>query len=419
MKPGNLITKVVMWAFFVSIAAYFAFYASHVLFHSYETAELYTYSAEDAAEANSYLFRQETVLDGSSELEEVVPGEGETVGVGDTLAIRYADQEALDRSRELTALRSRLESLKYILAHASDGSDNATLNQAIVDTMTDLRIMVSKGDLSGLDTQSARLKNLMFRRDYTYNGSSALSEEINSVSKEIKALETENSSSTEKITAQISGVFSGVVDGYEDVLTTEAVSRLTVSQLHELANQQKELEEVPLGKIITDATWYCAAELKKEDAENLYEGGTATARFNGFDWTLDMKVESVSKAENGMVCVVLSSDRYLSEITTLRNQVIDIIFKTVTGYRVDKSAIYVDSSSGQSGVYRLYGSQAVWVNVDLLWEGEDYYLIRQTPEYDEEGNEVSLTTLEEAKQLRAGAEIIVSGTDLYDGKVME
>lgn len=419
MKPGNLITKVVMWVFFIGIGAYFAVYASHVLFHSYETAALYAYSAEDSAEANSYLFRQETVLDGSSELEEVVAGEGDTVGVGDTLAIRYADQEALDRSGELSALRSRLESLEYILAHAADGSDNATLNQAIVDNITNLRIIASKGDLTELDTLSAELKNLMFRRDYTYNGSSALSQEINSVSKEIKKLQEKNSSSTQEITAQISGVFSGVVDGYEEVMTADAVHHLSVSGLHELANQQKELEEVPLGKIITDDTWYCAAELKKEDAEGLYEGGTATVRFNGFDWTLDMKVESVSKSENGMVCVILSSDRYLSEITTLRNQVIDVIFKTVTGYRVDKSAIYVDSSTGQPGVYRLYGSQAVWVNVDLLWEGEDYYLIRQTPEYDEEGNEVDLTGLEEAKRLRAGAEIIISGTDLYDGKVMD
>lgn len=103
----------------------------------------------------------------------------------------------------------------------------------------------------------------------------------------------------------------------------------------------------------------------------------------------------------------------------LRNQVADILFGSVTGYWVEKSAIYVDSSTGNAGVYRLYGSQAMWVDVDLLWEGEDHYLIRQSPQYDEEGKEIPLTSLEAARQLRDGAEIIVAGTDLYDGKVLE
>jgi uncharacterized protein YdeI (BOF family) len=57
--------------------------------------------------------------------------------------------------------------------------------------------------------------------------------------------------------------------------------------------------------------------------------------------------------------------------------------------------------------------------VEVLYRGEDYYLIRQTVEYNEDGSEKELSTLQQAKQLRDGAEIIVQGRDLYDGKIIE
>lgn len=418
MKPGNLITKLVMWVFFAGIAAYFALYAYHVLFKSYETSTLYSYSAEDIADGNGYLFREEVVLDEGSDLEEVVVGEGENVANGDTIAISYDDQDALDRGKELSELESRLDALTYILGHAADGSDNATLNQNITDAITDVRAMAAGRDLSDLADASDALKNLMFRRDYTYNGSSALSDEISKVSEQIDELKQKNKASTQEVSAAVSGIFSGVVDGYETILTPENVTGLSVSELHALTSQEVTAGS-SIGKIITDATWYCAVEMTKEHAEKLYEGGTTTLRFNGMDRKITMKVKSISNPEDGNVCVVLSSNRYLSEITMLRNQAVDIIYGTVTGYRVDKSAIYVDSSTGHAGVYRVYGSQAVWVDVDLLWEGEDYYLVQQSAQYDDDGNEIELTDLEAAKQLRAGAEIVVSGTGLYDGKVLK
>ncbi len=407
-----------MWVLFAGIVAYFGLYTYHVLFKSYETAALYTYNAEDIVEGSGYLFRSESVLSGGSNLEEVVISEGENVAKGDTIAVSYDDQEALNRSRELAALEKQMDSLTYILGHASNGSDSATLNQHITDAMTNIRYMASGGDLSQLADESDDLKKLMFRRDYTYNGNSAISEEIKSISKQIDKLRKENQSATKEVRAGVSGIFSGVVDGYEKIMKPEKVTGLTVSELHELVNQEVTAPS-SLGKIVTDATWYCAVEMSQEDSKLLYEGGVVSLRFNGMERKIPMKVRTISDAEDGVVCVVLSSNRYLSEVTMLRNQPVDIIYGTADGYRVSKSAIYVNSENGHPGVYRVFGMQAHWVDVDLLWEGEDYYLIRQSVQYDKDGNEVEMTDLEVARQLRAGAEIVVSGTGLYDGKVLK
>ncbi|MCD7821823.1 MAG: hypothetical protein LUG64_06410 [Clostridiales bacterium] len=421
MKPGTRIVKIVMWAFFLGAIAYFCVYTYHVLFSSYETASLYSYTAEDTVDTTGYMVRDESVLDGGAELQEVVVAEGETVATGDTLAVVYSTQEALDRHTEIKELEARLESLQYILSHSAGGSDNSTLNSEIIDSIVDLRAMTASGSLTELEDLSSELKTLMFRRDYTYNGSSALTEEITELVDYVESLAAENQSYTTTISAPASGTFSSMVDGYESVLTSASVKDLTPAQLDDLLDQREEVADdgSSLGKLISAPTWYYAAELTEEDSERLKIGDTVTLRFNSLDRTIDMAVESLSKADGGVVCAVFSSDKYLSETTLLRDQTADIILDTVTGYRVDKSAVHVENESGDIGVYRLYGTQAVWVSVEILWEGEDYYLIDEPTEYDEEGEAVSTTQLEDAKSLRDGAEIIVKGRDLYDGKVIE
>lgn len=420
MKPGTWIVKVVMWAFFLGAIAYFGVYAWHVLFSGYETASLYSYSAEDTVEATGYMVRQEEVLPGSEDLLEISVAEGETVAAGDELAEVYDNEEALERHQEIKALESRLESLQYILTHSMDDSDNATLNSNIIDSVVNIRAVTASQDLTNLPDETAQLKTLMFRRDYTYNGSSALTEEIADVVSQAESLSTENRVYTTIITAPASGTFSGMVDGYEEALTPEDIKDLTPSKLEDMLEKKKDVQENEnLGKLITNATWYFAAELEEADAARMKIGDTATLRFNSLARTIDMTVESVSKPDDGIACVVFSSDRYLSETTLLRDQTVDIIFDTIEGYRVDKAAVHVDNESGDIGVYRVYGAQMDWISVEILWEDEDYYLIRQVPEHDEDGNLVEESELDLARQLRSGTEIVVQGRDLYDGKVIK
>ncbi|MCD8189035.1 MAG: hypothetical protein LUD78_02225, partial [Clostridiales bacterium] len=352
MKPGTRIVKIVMWAFFLGAFAYFCVYTCHVLFSSYETASLYSYTAEDTVETTGYMVRDEQVLDGGAELQEVVVAEGETVAAGDTLAVVYSTQEALDRHTEIKELEARLESLQYILSHSAGGSDNSTLNSEIIDAIVDLRAMAASGTLTELEDLSSELKTLMFRRDYTYNGSSALTEEITQLVEYVESLATENQSYTTTISAPASGTFSSMVDGYESVLTSASVKDLTPAQLDDLLDQREDVADdgSSLGKLITSATWYFAAELTEEDSQRIKIGDTVTLRFNSLDRTIDMEVESLSNADDdGVVCAVFSSDKYLAETTLLRDQTADIILDTVTGYRVDKSAIHVENESGDIG----------------------------------------------------------------------
>lgn len=420
MKPGTKIVRLVMLAFFLTALAYFGVYTYHVLFRGVETASLYSYSAEDTIETTGHMVREEQTLQGSDALQEIVPAEGETVAAGDALSIIYEDQTAFERHQEIKALESRLESLQYILSHSADAADSATLNSSIINSVVELHRLTANGDLSALSGQSQELKTLMFRRDYTYNGSAALSKETAKLQKRIEKLVKKNRSHTEVVKSPASGTFSSMVDGYESVLTPEHIVDLTPARLKGLMEQQAPVTEgTSLGKLVTGPTWYFVTVLSEANAQRLKLGDQLTLRFNGLTRTVRMRVDSLSQpTEKGEVCVVFSSNQYLALTTQLREQTADIIFGSVSGFRVDKSAVHVQNESGEVGVYRVYGAQAQWVPIEILWDEGEYYLIRQRPQTGEDGKPLEESQLDSARKLREGTEIVVKGRELYDGKVI-
>lgn len=419
MKPSKYMTKIAMWVLLLGIAAYFAVYIAQSLYHTIETEPLYTYTAEESVSISGYLFRdEEPVLSGET-LVEVTAAEGEKIAAGGELALVYDDEAAMTAHQTLVSMQSQLEVLAYIRSHSVDDADSAQLNAQIRAAIVALRGTVLSGELSGLDSCVQTLKNLIYRQDYTYNGNAALDNEITALRAEIADLSSRVGSSVSTITAARSGVFSSLVDGYESVMTPDALEGLTPSGLSALAAGQAEVQEDDyLGKLIYGSAWYYAAAISEDTAARLTEGGTATLRFTTVG-DLAFRVESLSEAEDGMVLAVFSSDKYLSQVTLLRDQTAELVFGSVTGFRVDISAVRVaENTSAELGVYRVYGAQAVWVPVDILYKGDDYYLIRQTVSYDEDGNAVELTTLQEAKQLRDGVEVVTKGRELYDGKII-
>ena len=118
-----------------------------------------------------------------------------------------------------------------------------------------------------------------------------------------------------------------------------------------------------------------------------------------------------------MVTVTFHSREYAPQLTALRNQSVTIITSQATGFRVPKRAVRVNED-GALGVYRVSGAQASWVEVTILWEEEDYYLIAQPTRLDDQGKPVEQTTVEMASRLRDGDTIVVKGDAMHDGKVV-
>ena len=128
---------------------------------------------------------------------------------------------------------------------------------------------------------------------------------------------------------------------------------------------------------------------------------------------------------SGERVLVLRSDQYISITTLLRRQNAQLIFSAYGGIRVPKDALRVvtDTITGSDGeaqtvrvtaVYCRVGRTAQLKPVQVVYEGEDYYLVEPDPS--------ALGPLSaqqtELYSIRSGDEIIVTANELYNGKVI-
>jgi len=416
MKEGTTVTKLVMLFLALCLGVYFTVYLFRGMTDPLTTAVAYAYTVNDSVEAEGLLVRQEQVLPAGAGIADVIPGEGERIGAGQTVAVLYQDSEALERKKQIQQLTLEAELLQYATTQTEPGGGTAQLEDDVVRAAVALRADSAAGEFGRLEDQVLDLKRAVLKRDYTY-GAGVDSTHLTQISAQLRALQTRSARDTSRVYAKEEGTFSAQVDGYEG-MDPRSAAQLTPTGLKELLKQGGKSDENALGKIITANRWCLAANLPVRAAERLGVGGQAVVRFAGdFDRDVTMRVDAISQPEEGQCMVLFSSDRYLANTTLLRRQTVEIIFESDQGLRVPKDAVHIltktvtDKETGEqkkvstTGVYALVNGQAEFKTVRTMAEGTQFYVVQP---------------LDTGKRiLRPGDQVIVRARDLYDGKVVQ
>lgn len=385
-----------------AVLLYFGVQVYRYFTESINTTPVYTSSEEEVIEINGYLIRDEETFHSDAATLDHALGEGERAGKGQTIATAYPDGGALSRVEQLDALKLRLEQLSFALVSYLDPDAALKLDTSITGDILALRQTLSGGDYSAAESDLAQLKAAVLKRDHSYTSQEDIQAEIKSVESDIQSQKAKLSGAR-SVTAKASGTYSAVCDGYETVLTEEFLEELTPSKLDGVRAAE---EQSNVGKLIYGDTWYYAVVLPEEQAAELKTMGSINVRLaKGFDQTIRMSVESVSRPDKGRCAVVLSSTRYLAQTTLLRHQAADAVLHTYEGLRVPADALRV-SEDGVTGVYCVDGENAAFRPVTLVYQGEGYALV--TPA---EG-------AGDTRTLRAGDQVIATSGQLHDGKVI-
>lgn len=412
MKQGTLVTRVVILTLFAAVLAYLGFTVWQGLSEPYQLVTTYTYQMDDGLALDGVVVRRETVIEGRSDLSEILPQEGEKVASGAAVALVYQNATAMQDRRESKELRLQLEQLNYAMRRNDSLGDANKLDSQLVTTLAELKTSASNGELSGLEEQGLDLRSLVLKRtgDLTTNAQSlsALQQAAAGVEARLKALNNSSGQLTRYVTVDQSGIFSGLADGYEERLYPDMLDGLTVGQLDQLLQSGTEPSQTAIGKLITGSTWYFATSVDDASAKRLEEGKKYTLAFTGdFGKEVSMKLERLGSSEGGRRMAVFSSDRYLSQVTLTRMCTATLIFERFSGVRVPNKALRVrtnDDGTTTLGVYTLVGRQAEFKSVEIVREGEDFYLLRGTAT--------------NRKVLRPGDTVILSNQELYNGKVI-
>ena len=418
MKNSSFGTKCLLLAVTLGVLAYFGIQGLQYLGDPLTTTLAYNYQVEEGMDLSGYVVRREQVLaDEASGLLRLQRSEGEKVGAGGTVALVYADQASLDRQREIDELSGRIEQLQFA-QEASLGSEvSLKLDAQIMRSLLDYRAELAAGRLDNAEEHETELKSLVLKRDYTYSDTEDLSGQIAELQSQLKELKAQAASSVRAVKAPVSGVYSAVVDGYETVLTPGLLADMTPSRLN--AVQADETLTSQTGKLILGDSWYYAVTMSADQAKALRDsGGTMTLRFaKGVEQDQTVTLYAVGPEEQGRVVVTFRGAYNMAQVTLLRRQSAQLIWRTVAGIRVPNEALRaantkVDQEGNRTtveslGVYCVVGMEARFKPVEVLYSGDGFVLVRSTAASDQE-----------SLRLRPGDEIIISAKDLYDGKVV-
>lgn len=433
MKNSTLATKLMMAAILLTVLAYFGMNVAAYFTAPYTTTVAYSYTGENAVTVSGYVVRDEEPLEGGGELVYSAWGEGERVGRGGTVAMIYPTAQSLNDANTLRELTGQLEQLRYARSLAAGSQGYARLDDGIAGDLAAFNGAMAGGALTAAADAGQALRASVLRQSYARAGAGDLDASIAGLESRISELSASAEADVTRISAPRSGLFSGLVDGYETVLNLDSIRQMTPAGYRAIAPASG---APSVGKMIYGSEWAFVTLMRGEDVKRLQEGDTVTLRFQkGLDRDMEMYVSAVSAEEGGRRVVVFTSRKYIHLATLLRHQNAQVIFEHFDGIRVPRSAVRVDTQpvtdeNGQSVldsrgnpktrtgtcVYCLWGDTARLKPVEVLWQEEEYILVAP----DEKALAAwSSAQARESRRLRAGDQVITAAAELYDGKVVQ
>ncbi len=375
----------------ILVAAVFVLYlgASVVKAYSgsFETTAAVKVTANDSIIGEGWFFRDETTIEQkkSGSVKHSVFS-GERVQQDAVLATVYSTEEALKLSREIEPLEKNIALLEDAINSERDGSDAAKLEQQITESLQELAGHIKSGSGTSLGSSAETLRALSLKKNAAGIEQSELEGEMSRLKEQLNSLKLQVSGQSQEIASPVSGYFSEVVDGYENVMRPELLDKLTLAQLDELIKGRanaSEGSEAALGKVIQGFSWYLAVKIPKEDAARLKSAKSTSVSFTQSSLESPATVRLVSDTEEGEYALaVLEGSVFGSEMVSMREQPVEIILGTYTGLKVPKQAVRMENNENgdRTIVYVLSGSLQKKKNITdrILFDAGDYYVVKQS-----------------------------------------
>jgi len=368
---------------FLAVIIYVGVSLYNSFVHTFVTTSAFNYTIEETLPAQGYIIRTETVVDDYGVSVFPTANEGERVAAGQAIAVEYSSPTALEIASEIRSLQLTIAQLE---STQNDG-------YASFEAVRTLSAAVNNYDFSRLAEISLSIETSIFSSDV----------DISVLQQRLDELEYRDYG-TNTIASQVSGTFSHVVDGFEHIDPSMVYSMGPRDLTAAFATPQS---TSGFGRIITEHRWYFASVMDANEALTLSQGDTRPVRFSGaFNAEVDMLVENISDAEDGLAVVLFSSDRGIHNVSPVRLLHAEIVMSVVSGIRVPREAIHLDDDQN-TFVFLLTAGFAERVPVEILdppGEVGDSYLVRDG--------------IETGSPLRVDSVIIVRASDLYHGKVV-
>lgn len=409
MNSRERLLKVLAAAAAVIIVAFFVAELFTLTGRSYSTRTVYEETVLETVDAQMYVIKDEVLLtSNTSGVTVQIADNAERVSKGSQIAAVFPSETVANNYVELQSLNQKLTVYQKIDSQLRLANiDLDKLNSEIDSGFSDILDSIYYNDFSEISDTKLSFSEKLSRKQISLGETVDCSAEIAEISNQISALNSA-SAPTDIITAETSGYYVGMADGFENVLTVADIDELTTEMLQQALDSEK--TEVPansIGKIISGYNWYIATVLDAGDTVGFKKGKTVKLILgdSGSD-AVKTKIYSVQAVDDQKTLVVFSCNIMNEDLASLRKVDGKVIINEYTGLKIPKDAMRFDEE-GNAGVYIRRANIVNFRSLNVIYTGEDYVVAADSSEVD-----LPYT------HLKLYDEVIISGKDLRDGMVI-
>lgn len=414
----SFIKNAAIYTFSAILSVLFIWYIAYHLLSGLEKG-VETTPAVIATKANSvlldaYIMRDEEIVYANTRGGiNYLYDDGEKIGAGATVANIYAGSDAEETANRIFEIDTKLELLESNgAANEFSQTDTNTIDEKINELYYIIRDKIEDGDYEYALYRKNELLTYLNKRLLVTQNLTDHTEQINKLKNERATLAQKLVELEDYVTVDRPGYFYSKVDGYEAIFNTQTISDLTLASFDAMTDSEPAdySGEFPVGKIVRSTDWYLVSETTKDNLKKFTEGNTYEIKFPyNSDVSIKMKLEKIVKeADSDKTVLVFKTDVMPSGFNYLRKQNVQIIEESYTGYKVPSNAVRV--INGKKGVYILSGNTVKFKEITVLVEQDGYFIVEERPSYYEDPDCYDKLGLYDM--------IIVSGKNLYDGKII-
>lgn len=352
--------------------------------------------------------------------------DGDKVTAGGTIATAYRNESDVVRTLRIQELDEKigyLESLNELTRSSNIGLD--TVNSQLREKLVTLLDRLNTRSFSSVPAAEEELMTSILRKQILTGEQGKFDARIEQLKQEKASLESSVGAAVGKVTSPSSGYFVSSVDGYEHSVALDSLSDLTYADYRKITAEEVN-PDAYLGKVIHGVNWYLVCPMAADQAANIshYTTEVSVRMPYALSQEIPAKVMYVNFSNNDDQAIVVLRCNYMNEaLSKIRNETIEIVVNSYEGLKISKSAIHdgeltrtvTDEHKNQrteskvvQGVYVEYGNELRFRQIVIVYAGEDYVIVNETPDPK---------LLFTGSTVKLYDQVITEGGDLYDGKL--
>lgn len=337
-------------------------------------------TVENSAEYDGIIVRDETVINSdSSGVLESTTAENAMVKKGKMIASVYTGDVDSETQTKLKQVNARIAEI----TGAQESSlvfvgDQAKIETSISTRISDMIISINKKDIRHVSELKGDLNVLIDKKMEVSGESGSVATMLDELKSQKNQYEQMLSSTKQSLYAPTSGLYSTNIDGFEQVLSGEALKSMSVEDFKTMKDTEPERTEgadQPVCKIVSNVEWYAGLLVDEVKASEMKVGQSVYIKLGDEPTEYNGTVSYISPASAKKCVVGVTATEYSDYAMKNRKSKITLITNKYSGIKIPIEAVRVNN--GEQGVYTITEGLMKFKKADIIYKDDKYAIAKE------------------------------------------